>query len=211
MLTSEVRAFVRANLPPPPARVLEVGAGSGELARALTVAGYSVVAIDPEPSGDNVDRVTLAEVAAPLGSFDAAVAVLSLHHVDPLEPSCGRLAELVRSGGTLVVDEFDVAAFDERAASWWLDQRRARGESEDGEPAAIVNDHRSELHTAERIREVLGAAFEVGRPVRGSYLYRWDLDESLRPVEDELIARGELPAVGVRFVAVRASRIDASQ
>jgi hypothetical protein len=66
-----------------------------------------------------------------------------------------------------------------------------------------VNDHRSELHTAERIREVLGAAFEVGRPVRGSYLYRWDLDESLRPVEDELIARGELPAVGVRFVAVR--------
>jgi SAM-dependent methyltransferase len=204
MLTSEVRAFVRANLPPPPARVLEVGAGSGELARALTGAGYDVVAIDPEPGGDNVHRVPLAEVAEPPGSFDAAVAVLSLHHVDPLVPSCERLAELVRPAGILVVDEFDIAEFDERAASWWLHQRHARGESEDSEPSALVDDLRSELHSAERIREVLGASFEVSRPLRGSYLHRWDLDESLRPLEEELIAQGELPAVGVRFVAVRA-------
>jgi SAM-dependent methyltransferase len=204
VLTSDVRAFVRANLPPPPARVLEVGAGSGELARGLTDAGYAVVAIDPEPGGENVDRVALADLAEPPGSFDAAVAVLSLHHVDPLVQSCGRLAELVRPGGTLVVDEFDVAAFDERAASWWLDQRRALGESEDHEPSAMLDDLRAELHSAERIREVLGAGFEVTRPLRGSYLHRWDLDESLRPVEEELIAQGELPAVGVRFVGVRA-------
>lgn len=204
MITSDVRAFVRANLPPPPARVLEVGAGSGELARGLTDAGYAVVAIDPEPGGDNVDRVALADVAEPPGSFDAAVAVLSLHHVDPLARSCARLAELVRPRGTLVVDEFDVAEFDERAASWWLDQRRAIGESEDREPSALVGELRAELHSAERLRETLGAGFEVGRPVRGSYLYRWDLDESLRPIEEELIAEGELPAVGVRFVAVRA-------
>ena len=203
-MTTNLRAFVRANLPPPPARVLEVGAGSGELARELTVAGFAVVAIDPEPAGDNVDRVALADVAEPPGSFDAAVAVLSLHHVDPLARSCARLAELVRPGGTLVVDEFDVAEFDERAASWWLDQRRAIGESEDDEPSAMVDDLRAELHPAERIREALRAGFEVSRPLRGSYLYRWDLDESLRPIEEELIAQGQLPAVGVRFVAVRA-------
>jgi SAM-dependent methyltransferase len=203
-VTDDLRAFVRANLPPPPARVLEVGAGSGELARWLTAAGYEVVAIDPEPGADNVDRVALADVTEPPGSFDAAVAVLSLHHVDPLARSCERLAELVRPGGILVVDEFDVAEFDERAASWWLDQRRALGESEDHEHAAMVDDLRAELHSSVRICETLAAGFEVSRPLRGSYLYRWDLDESLRPVEEELIAQGELPAVGVRFVAVRA-------
>jgi SAM-dependent methyltransferase len=203
-MTSDVRAFVRANLLPPPARVLEVGAGSGELARGLTDAGYTVVAIDPEPGGDNVDQVALAEVVEPSGSFDAAVAVLSLHHVDPLAPSCERLAELVSPGGTLVVDEFDVAEFDLRAASWWLDHRRGIGESEYHEPSEMVDDLRAELHSVERIREALGAGFDVSRPLRGSYLYRWDLDESLRATEEELIADGRLPAVGVRFVAVRA-------
>jgi SAM-dependent methyltransferase len=204
VVTTDLRAFVRANLPPPPARVLEVGAGSGELARWLTVAGYDVLAIDPEPGGDNVDRVALAEVAEPSGSFDAAVAVLSLHHVDPLGQSCERLTEVVRPGGILVVDEFDVAEFDERAASWWLDQRRAIGESEDHEPAEMVEDLRAELHPIERIREALAAGFEVGLPLCGSYLHRWDLDESLRSIEEALIADGQLPAVGVRFVAVRA-------
>jgi len=46
-----VAAFVRGALPPPPARVLEVGAGSGELAAALREAGYDVVAIDPAADG----------------------------------------------------------------------------------------------------------------------------------------------------------------
>ena len=35
-----VLGFVRATLPPPPARVLEVGAGRGELAAALREVGY---------------------------------------------------------------------------------------------------------------------------------------------------------------------------
>ena len=58
----EVAAFVRANLPPPPCRVLEVGAGEGELAASLAAAGYAVTAIDPDPRGDNVERTALADV-----------------------------------------------------------------------------------------------------------------------------------------------------
>jgi 16S rRNA A1518/A1519 N6-dimethyltransferase RsmA/KsgA/DIM1 with predicted DNA glycosylase/AP lyase activity len=41
MVASEVRAFVRANLPAPHARVLEVGGGDGELAGALTHAVFA--------------------------------------------------------------------------------------------------------------------------------------------------------------------------
>lgn len=124
---SDVLAFARANLPPPPARILEVGAGAGDLARAIAAAGYDVVAIDPDPSGNDVRPVALADLDEPDASFDAAVAVVSLHHVNPLEQSCERLGALVRTGGTLLVDEFDVDPFDELAAAWWLDQRRALG------------------------------------------------------------------------------------
>ena len=121
MASIDLRAFVRANLPEPPARVLEVGAGSGSLARALRAAGYDVLAIDPRPDcGEDVRPVALADLDEPAGSFAAAVAIVSLHHVDPLEDSCRRLGELVEPGGTLVIDEFDVGAFDLGAAAWWL-------------------------------------------------------------------------------------------
>jgi len=46
MVSADLRAFVRANLPESPARVLEIGAGDGELAQTLRDAGYDVLAID---------------------------------------------------------------------------------------------------------------------------------------------------------------------
>jgi len=194
---------VRANLPPPPARVLEVGAGEGDLAEALRIAGYDVVAIDPEPRGDGVRAVALHELDEPAGSFDAAVAVVSLHHVEPLEASCARLAELVRPGATLLVDELDVGMYDERAAAWWLQQRGALGAGPDHTPETMVADVRRHLHPLQRIAEALARGFEAGPPLRGPYLYRWYLNESLRPAEEDLIARGALPAVGARVVARR--------
>ena len=96
MIAADVRAFVRANLASPPARVLEVGAGEGDLANALRVAGYDVVAIDREPRGDGVRAVALHELDEAAGSFDAAVAVVSLHHVEPLAASCARLAQVLQ-------------------------------------------------------------------------------------------------------------------
>ena len=199
-----VLAFVRATLPPPPARVLEVGAGGGELATALRAIGYEVVAIDPrDDEAPGVEPVSLLELEAPDGSFDAAVAVVSLHHVEPLPESCARLAALVRPGGVLVVDEFDVGRFDERAARWQMAQRDAAGlgpHEHDGSWSAELRRH---MHPVAVIRAALAPAFDVGEPVRGSYLYRWDLDPALRPVEEALIAAGALPATGARMVGTR--------
>ena len=180
-----------------------MGAGNGELARALIEGGYDVLAIDPEPSGDDVTAVALHELDEPPGSFDAAIAVVSLHHVEPLEESCLRLAEVIRPGGTLLVDEFDVAAFDDRAASWLVEQWRELGTSPERTSAEIVEDLRAHLHPVERIVAALRPGFDNGPPVRGSYLYRWDLPESMRSAEDALIAQGHLPAVGARLTARR--------
>ena len=199
----DLRAFVRANLPEPPVRVLEVGAGAGRLARALRAAGYDVLAIDPRSENDDVLPVALADLDEPAASFAAAVAVVSLHHVDPLEDSCRRLGELVEAGGTLVLDEFDVAAFDLRAAAWWLEQRRALGEPQSKTAAELVEEHREHLHSFEQVAAALEPHFELGLPVRGPWLHRWSLGESLRPLEEEAIARGELRAVGARLVGRR--------
>ncbi|MGH3001365.1 MAG: class I SAM-dependent methyltransferase, partial [Gaiellaceae bacterium] len=111
-VASDVGTFARANLPPPPARVLEIGAGDGALARSLRESGYDVLAIDPEPSGAGVTSCPLHELDEPPASFEAAVAVVSLHHVDPLAESLQRLAEALEPGAPLLIDEFDVGALD---------------------------------------------------------------------------------------------------
>ena len=206
MLSRDVVDFVLASLPSAPARVLEVGAGDGELARTLGAQGYDVVAVDPNARAAGVLPIPLAEIDEPASSFDAAVAVVSLHHVDPLEPSCARLGELLRPDATLVVDEFDLELLDEHAAGWWLEQRRTLGVAETRSARELVAEMRAELHPLGRILGALAPFFDLERPRHGSYLYRWALDESLRAPEEELIAKGELPAVGVRVVGKRVAR-----
>jgi SAM-dependent methyltransferase len=189
-------AFVRAALPPAPARVLEVGAGECELADVLSRAGYDMLAIDPR--GAPAVQVALADLDAPPASFDAAVAMVSLHHVDPLAESVRRLAEVLKPGARLVVDEFDVAALDERAARWWLSHS-----GHDRDPAEHVEHMREHLHSLAEIQAQLAPWFDVSAAVPCAYLYRWDVDQALRSEEETLIAAGELPATGARLIATR--------
>ena len=201
MQTVDVMAFVRAALPAPPARVLEIGAGDGELAEQLRDAGYDVTAIDPAAAdGGAVQPVALLDVA---GTFDAALAVVSLHHVEPLEESCAHLATLMHPGGRLVIDEFDVGRLDERATGWWLLQRRAAGKQDEHEPAGLVDFMRHHVHALQAIRDALAPHFALGEPMPCPYLHRWNLDPGLRDAEERLIARGALPATGARLIGTR--------
>ena len=152
-------AYARSALPPPPARVLEVGAGEGELAAVLGAAGYDVTAIDPNGGGNGVLQVALEDFDAPPRSFDAAVAMVSLHHVVPLGKSLRRLSEVLRHGARLVVDEIAIERFDERAAAWWL-----RHSGHDKRPADHVAEMREHLHSGRADR---GGAGPVVRRARG--------------------------------------------
>ena len=189
--------------------MLEVGAGDGELARALADAGYEVLAIDPAASADHVRPIALIELAEPPDSFDAAVAVVSMHHVEPLDESARRLAEVVRAGGVLVLDEMDVARFDERATGWFLEHREPDDDDHGhdvGTPAEIVAWLRHHCHDLATIEDALVEDFELGPPARGPYLYRWARRLDLRETEEGLIASGRLPPVGVRLVGRRRGR-----
>jgi SAM-dependent methyltransferase len=95
--------FVLSQLPPSPARVLEVGCGVGDLARALSAEGYPVLAIDPDaPEGPIFRRTTIEALDEP-GPFGAVVASLSLHHVEDLGGVLDKLVRLL--DGPLILNE----------------------------------------------------------------------------------------------------------
>ncbi|HEY2636192.1 MAG TPA: methyltransferase domain-containing protein [Solirubrobacteraceae bacterium] len=200
-------AFARGALPRPPARVLEVGAGRGELAAVLRDDGWDVRAIDPKAEDPGVEPVALAELEAPPGSFDAVLAVVSLHHVEPLEESVAVLAATVRPGGALVVDEIDVARLDERAAAWWLERQVDVGKGEGhrfgDDPASLVAGMREHVHDLDTVRAALARWFDFGAVERLPYLHRWHLPPGFRDAEVALIEAGELSPMGARFIGVR--------
>jgi SAM-dependent methyltransferase len=202
MLDSGMVNFVKHALPGPPARVLEVGAGSGELAAYLADSGYDVVAIDPAGRAPHVQAVALADLEAPDSSFDAAVAVLSLHHVEPLGRSCERLASVLRPGAVLVVDEFDMGVLDVEAVRWWLGQR-PDVHQHGHDAGAIVADMHDHLHQLSDVRRALEPWFELGDVERVPYLYRWALGPHVRPLEEQAISGGQIAATGARIVGRR--------
>jgi SAM-dependent methyltransferase len=147
--------------------------------------------------------VALIDLDEPPASFDAVVAMVSLHHVEPLRESLERLAQVLRPGALLVVDELDVDEFDARAALWWIERRRELGLEAPDDAAEMVRGLREHIHPLSLIVEELERWFKL-EPVRhNSYLHRWNLSEDLRGVEEESISAGELPATGARVVGRR--------
>jgi SAM-dependent methyltransferase len=191
-------AFVLSELPPPPARVLEVGCGAGQLARALDAAGYEVVAVDPQaPEGAIFRRTTLEELADP-GPFDVAVARFSLHHIHGLDAAVDRIAALLRPGGKLVLEEFGWELVDAAAAEWIAGQDGASAD-------AVLADWRDEhagLHEYETMRRSLDRRFGERSLQWRPHLHRSLQRPELEPAERAAIAAGEIRPVGFRWVGV---------
>jgi SAM-dependent methyltransferase len=112
----ELIDFVLSQLPPPPRRVLEVGCGEGELARAVAARRYEVVAVDPEaPEGELFRRTTIEAFDEP-GPFDAVIASRSLHHVHDLGAALDKLVRLL--DGPLILNEFAWDRREPMTAEW---------------------------------------------------------------------------------------------
>jgi 2-polyprenyl-3-methyl-5-hydroxy-6-metoxy-1,4-benzoquinol methylase len=146
----DLHAFVDQHLPAAPSRVLEVGCGRGDLARAMARAGHRVVAIDPEaPDGDLSRTTTLEEFDDP-EPFDAVVASLPLHHAD-LPGALDRVAAQLRPRGRLILNDHAVERLGEPTARLYLDKRAQL------RPAAIYGVRRHVLCLFRDAEEVAGA------------------------------------------------------
>ena len=121
----ELIEFVLSQLPQPPARVLEVGCGKGEVALALVERGYEVVALDPEaPEGEIFRRTTIEAFEEP-GSFDALFASRSLHHVHDLGGVLDKLMRLSR--GPLILNEFAWDRLEPMTPEWEAEHEGLHG------------------------------------------------------------------------------------
>src|SRR5215212_5286075 len=119
--------FVLRYLPPPPARVLEIGCGPvGDLAYAIAAARYEIVAVDPmAPEGPLFRRIPFEDFTEP-GSFDAVVASLSMHHIADLTRSTAAIVGLLVPGGRFILEEWDRdCLLDDVTARWYFHQRQA--------------------------------------------------------------------------------------
>jgi ubiquinone/menaquinone biosynthesis C-methylase UbiE len=203
----DLPAFVLAHLPPPPARVLEVGCGSGELALALDTAGHTVTAIDPEaPEGPLFRRVAIGAFAEP-GPFDAVVASRSLHHLPDLPAAVRKIARLLRPGGVLVLDDYGKERVNRRTAEWYYEQRLAL-EAAGGNAAPESfeacmrewEEDEADIHTYAAMRAELDRCFEELYFAWVPYLYRELEDVAPESLEQELADAGTIQATGFRYV-----------
>jgi SAM-dependent methyltransferase len=194
--------FVLAHLPPPPARVLDVGCGDGGLTRALAAHGYDVTGIDPiAPDGDLFRPVKLEDVDEE-ERFDGVVASHSFHHMPNLEPNLDRVAALLAGGGPFVLDELAWDRLDEATADWYDGQRRileaSLGDRPGGDEWDEYHAGRFGVHRYETLRSAIDARFE-GEFELVPHLWRHLGGPATLELEEALISSGAIQACGFRF------------
>ena len=187
--------FLLEHLPPPPARVLEVGCGPrGGVTPALVERGYDAVAIDEQaPDGERFRQITLQELEEP-AAFDAVVAERVFHHVHPLGEA---LEKVARIAPLFVLDEFAWERIDGPTQEWYEGQHRmlrALGREPPGPPR---------LDPSDVLRRELAARFEQRLYEDRPYLYRWLDGEASEPLEQALIDAAAIRPIGFRWVGVR--------
>ncbi len=198
--------FVRGQLPAPPARLLEVGSGQGELTIALAIAGYDIVGIDPmAPHGELFRRLTLDDLDE-TERYDAVVAARSLHHIRDLDAALEKIATLLERDGLLLVDEFAWDLLDEPTLDWLWGQRRALAAA-GGDPAPESREElRAEweadhlgLHGYDALRRALDERFRAEVFVRTPHLYRLLGGASSEVLEQALVDADGIRALGFRY------------
>jgi SAM-dependent methyltransferase len=194
-----------------PSRILEIGAGSGELTRQLG-AVHDVLGIDPRaPDEPGFSRITFEAFDAPQRSFDCAVMQRVLHHLPDLDAALDRIAELLRSDGKIFIDDFAIEKMDETTARWFWERWKTLGVTRKGPPPAsfeqFLDEWRTskrECHTGRAMHDALTARFDEGVFEWGPYVSFELGDPATEPLERAAIARGEIAALGLRYAGALA-------
>jgi SAM-dependent methyltransferase len=193
----DLHALALEELPEPPARVLEIGCGNGDLARALAEDGYDMVAVDPNaPPGPIFRQTTLEGLDEDEGPFEGAFASLALHHVDDLDVALDKVRSLLLQDAPFVVREFAWDLVDEATARW--DYRRL---GRKGGLPEWQAEHEG-LHRFAAMRSALDARFRERSFEWGPYLSEYKPSEGHACEERLLIEAGEIRAIGFVYVGL---------
>jgi SAM-dependent methyltransferase len=131
------RVRMLAGLAPPPARLLDAGAGRGRFVAGARAAGYEASGIEPSQrgasaaaaSGVPVERATIAAATVAAESLDAVTLWHVLEHIDDPSAALARIATWLAPDGVLLVGVPNLASLQARAGGerWYhLDVPRHR-------------------------------------------------------------------------------------
>lgn len=161
--------------------------------------------------------------------YDVVFFSRSLHHIHPVAKALERADALLKADGLLIVEDFGVELADARSSAWLygaesLLQKAGLLVCETDEYHAgddhltrwkTYHSRHNELADSVTMRDRLRERFAAKPEERAPYLYRYLLD-SLEPTERglaiarhlidwelNLIAANALPAIGIRWVAVK--------
>ena len=213
------------------ARVLEVGCGRGDVARLLGREGISVTAIDmhlpdsrPSPGVKFQEADFLRFEDQP---FDAVIFTSSLHHLHPVQAAIDRAHRLLRPGGILVADEFDLDAPRPLTARWYYDMQELlaaadlyaieRVDPPNEDPRMRWLDahiHDPPLATGRQMLTAIASRFAIRETIRCPYLSRHlcngvpdderggKIASYIYMTEQRRITSAALDAAGLRIVAM---------
>src|SRR5712692_8802806 len=153
--------FVKSMLPHPAQTIVEVGCGNGYLSLELARDGHEVIGIDVSPDIIEVaERSRAAHPHAPGfgslrylctdvntwqvpdGSIDCVIFNRSLHHISELPQTIANVRRLLRSGGSVICQDYAYDRFDEQTACWLYQIQRLLFLSGryDADPATIPDE-----------------------------------------------------------------------
>lgn len=174
--------------------MLEVGCGSGELAKRLQDIGHQIIAIDS--SADTIEQARQFDIDARVASwpvfkeapFDVILFTRSLHHIRPLQSALERAQQLLKSEGRLIVEDFAFSNVHRSVAEWFylvlrvLDSCGALLDAKESFGRKILSgngafelwqDHTHEINSASEVFETTNDNFEVLKVRWVPYLYRY--------------------------------------
>jgi SAM-dependent methyltransferase len=193
----------------PSARVLELGCGDGVITQELNARGIDALGVDPHaPEGRHLLRQPFETLERE--PFDVIFASVSMHHLPDAAAAVAALRRLSKPGTVMLVREFDrMLVTEPRTLRWVFHQRAAH--VPDTTPSTfeefaehwvgMLNEH---VMPWSGVTDVLGSAgFSTTSFARCAYLFRWDLPEAIRPLEEHLMRTGAIETVGIRWSGCR--------
>lgn len=209
---------VRAHLPAAPARVIDLGCGPrGGFVPFLLDDGYDALGVDPKaPDEAGYLRAEFEGAELPR-EVEAVVACTSLHHVAEPARVIERIADVLASGGTVVVVEWAWEEFDAQTAEWaferlrtsddpsWLQRRRDEWRESAEEWPSYLGSWAEEhgLHPATTLVPLLDARVQRRTLARGPFLFV-DLADTTEADEQSAIDAGLITPLRIEYVGVRA-------